>query len=81
MFTSRALEGLVGETYDEFDRDISGVQHKPDGALVLPGHFPSMTCPTWGWSCPRDPMRRWPGWAWSSSATVPTGGEKVLVDG
>jgi hypothetical protein len=38
----------VGEIYDEFDRDISGVQHKPDGALVLPGHFPSMTCPTWG---------------------------------
>ena len=26
-------------------------------------------------------MRRWPGWSWTSSATVPTGGEKLLVDG
>ena len=26
-------------------------------------------------------MRRWPGWSWTRSATVPTGGEKVLVDG
>ena len=29
MFTPRALEELVGEIYDEFDRDISGVQHNP----------------------------------------------------
>ena len=26
-------------------------------------------------------MRRWPGWSWTRSATVPTGGEKVLGDG
>jgi hypothetical protein len=26
-------------------------------------------------------MRRWPGCSWTSSAAVPTGGEKVLVDG
>jgi hypothetical protein len=26
-------------------------------------------------------MRRWLGWSRSSSATVPTGGAKVLVDG
>jgi hypothetical protein len=51
----------VGEIYDEFDRDISGVQHKPDGALVLAGHFPSMNLSDLGWNSPRGPMRRWPG--------------------
>jgi hypothetical protein len=55
----------VGEIYDQFDRDISGVQHKPDGALVLPGHFPSMTCPTWG----------------GAAQGTLCDGEKVLVDG
>jgi hypothetical protein len=65
----------------EFHRDISGGRHKPDGVLVLPGHFPSMTFPVWGGTPRGTPMPRWPGWSWTSSATVPTGGEKVLVDG
>jgi hypothetical protein len=31
----------------EFHCDISGVRHKPDGVLVVPGQFPSMTLPVW----------------------------------
>ncbi len=34
------LEELVGEIYDEFDRDVSGVERAEDGSLVVPGSFP-----------------------------------------
>ncbi|MCD0443107.1 hemolysin family protein [Glycomyces sp. A-F 0318] len=34
------VEEIVGEIYDEFDRDIQTVQREADGALVLPGGFP-----------------------------------------
>ena len=34
------LEEIVGEMYDETDRDILAVRSMPDGSLVLPGTFP-----------------------------------------
>lgn len=34
------LEEVVGELYDETDRDVSGVTREPDGSLLLPGDFP-----------------------------------------
>jgi putative hemolysin len=39
------LEEIVGEIYDEFDRDLDpadvrGVQRRPDGSIVMPGSFP-----------------------------------------
>lgn len=34
------IEELVGEIYDEHDRDVLAVEHLPDGSLVLPGAFP-----------------------------------------
>jgi putative hemolysin len=34
------VEELVGEIYDETDRDVVGVRREPDGSLVLPGRFP-----------------------------------------
>lgn len=34
------LEEIVGEIYDETDRDVLGAQVLPDGSLVLPGSFP-----------------------------------------
>jgi putative hemolysin len=34
------LEEIVGEIYDEADRDIWSVQTMPDGSLLLPGTFP-----------------------------------------
>ncbi|HPZ95862.1 MAG TPA: hemolysin family protein, partial [Mycobacterium sp.] len=34
------LEEIVGEIYDETDRDVLGAQTLPDGSLVLPGSFP-----------------------------------------
>jgi putative hemolysin len=34
------VEELVGEIYDETDRDVRGVQTGVDGTLVVPGRFP-----------------------------------------
>ena len=34
------IEEVVGEIYDETDRDVLGVIRHPDGTLVLPGRFP-----------------------------------------
>jgi putative hemolysin len=34
------VEELVGEIYDEHDRDVSSVQREPDGSIVVPGGFP-----------------------------------------
>ena len=34
------LEEIVGEIYDETDRDVLAVRTMPDGSLVLPGSFP-----------------------------------------
>jgi putative hemolysin len=65
------LEELVGEIYDEFDRDVSAVQHEPGGPWSCPGRSRSTTCPTWASSCPKARTRRWPAWSWPSSATSP----------
>lgn len=34
------LEEIVGEIYDETDRDVMGVQHRADGQMTVPGTFP-----------------------------------------
>lgn len=34
------IEELVGEIYDETDRDVLAVRHGDDGSIVLPGSFP-----------------------------------------
>ena len=34
------IEELVGEIYDETDRDLLAVQHEADGTLLVPGSFP-----------------------------------------
>jgi putative hemolysin len=34
------VEELVGEIYDEYDRDILSVEHRTDGSMVVPGAFP-----------------------------------------
>ncbi|MEV6600186.1 hemolysin family protein [Actinoplanes sp. NPDC051346] len=34
------VEEIVGEIYDETDRDVRSVVHEDDGAMLLPGTFP-----------------------------------------
>jgi putative hemolysin len=42
------VEEIVGEIYDETDRDVQAVVHEPDGALVMPGSFPIHDLPDLG---------------------------------
>lgn len=34
------MEEIVGEIYDEFDKEISQVVHNADGSITMPGSFP-----------------------------------------
>src|SRR5690606_34105504 len=34
------VEEIVGEIYDETDRDVVAVRHEADGGLVVSGRFP-----------------------------------------
>src|SRR4051812_39870944 len=42
------VEEIVGEIYDETDRDVAAVQHESDGALLMPGSFPIHDLPDLG---------------------------------
>lgn len=42
------LEEVVGEIYDETDRDVQAVRHEEDGTLLLPGTFPVHDLPDVG---------------------------------
>jgi putative hemolysin len=42
------LEEIVGEIYDETDRDVLSVRTLPDGSLILPGSFPVHDLPDLG---------------------------------
>jgi putative hemolysin len=42
------VEEIVGEIYDETDRDVAAVVHEADGALLMPGAFPIHDLPDIG---------------------------------
>ncbi|MFF5080076.1 hemolysin family protein [Actinoplanes sp. NPDC000266] len=42
------VEEVVGEIYDETDRDVQSVVREPDGAMLLPGTFPMHDLPDIG---------------------------------
>ena len=46
------VEEIVGEIYDETDRDVQAVVREPDGALLLPGSFPIHDLPDIGFDRP-----------------------------
>ncbi len=75
------LEELVGEIYDEFDRDVAGARHEPDGALVLPGSFPVHDLPDLGVDLPEGPYVTVAGLVLERLGRLPAPGETVDVDG
>ena len=75
------LEELVGEIYDEFDSDSSGIHREPDGSLVLPGSFPMHDLVDLGISLPEGPYTTVAGLALQRFGRVPNVGETVEVDG
>ncbi|WBB93247.1 hemolysin family protein [Verrucosispora sp. WMMC514] len=48
------VEEIVGEIYDETDRDVQSVIREPDGALLMPGGFPLHDLPDVGVDLPDD---------------------------
>jgi putative hemolysin len=75
------LEELVGEIYDEFDRDVSAVQHEPGGAMVLPGSFPVHDLPDLGVELPEGPYTTVAGLVLAQLGHLPAAGEQVEVGG
>jgi putative hemolysin len=73
------LEELVGELYDEFDRDIGAVRYEPDGSLVLPGTFPVHDLPDLGVDLPEGRYATVAGLVMDRLGRIPGGGETVTV--
>jgi putative hemolysin len=46
------IEELVGEIYDESDRDVLGAKHGPNGTILVPGSFPMHDLPDLGITAP-----------------------------
>jgi putative hemolysin len=79
------LEEIVGEIYDETDRDLSSVRAEDDGTLVLPGTFPVHDLADLGVALPGRPAGDYTtiaGLVLTCLGHIPTvAGESVTVDG
>ncbi|GAB3340138.1 hemolysin family protein [Micromonospora halotolerans] len=79
------LEEIVGEIYDETDRDLGSVRTEEDGTLVLPGTFPVHDLTDLGVELPNRPPGDYTtiaGLVLICLGHIPTvAGERVRVDG
>ncbi|MFB9236624.1 hemolysin family protein [Plantactinospora siamensis] len=79
------LEEIVGEIYDENDRDVRGVRTEVDGAMLLPGTFPIHDLPDIGVALPTRPAGDYTtiaGLILAVLGRIPTeSGETVTIDG
>lgn len=75
------VEELVGEIYDEHDRDVSAVVHEPDGTLVVPGTFPVHDLVDLGLSQPDSGEVTVAGMVAERLGRIPILGDRVEVDG
>ncbi|MFG3422901.1 hemolysin family protein [Micromonospora sp. NPDC048063] len=79
------LEEIVGEIYDETDRDVRAVRTEPDGAMLLPGTFPVHDLTDVGVELPGRPGGDYTtiaGLVLTCLGHIPTvAGESVAVDG
>ena len=74
------LEELVGEIYDEFDRDVSGVERAEDGSLVVPGSFPVHDLEDIGVELPRGEYTTIAGLLLDQLGRVPEPNESIEID-
>lgn len=75
------LEELVGEIYDEFDQDVSGVEHLDDDSLVAPGGFPVHDLEDIGVEIPRGDYTTLAGVMLDRLGRVPKANEAVECEG
>jgi putative hemolysin len=74
------LEELVGEIYDEFDRDVSGVERADDGSLVVPGGFPVHDLEDVGVELPRGEYTTVAGLMLDRLGRVPEPNESIEIN-
>jgi len=79
------VEEVIGEVYDETDRDVAEVRRQEDGSLLVPGGFPIHDLPDLGVDLERRPGGDYTtvaGLVIAMLGHLPTGpGEQVRVDG
>jgi putative hemolysin len=72
------VEEIVGEIYDETDRDVAAVVHEPDGALLMPGSFPVHDLPDLGFRAEGD-YTTVAGMMLEALGHIPTGAGEVVT--
>ncbi len=75
------IEELVGEIYDETDRDVLSVRTEDDGALLLPGRFPIHDLTDVGLQLPDGPYATIAGLVLDRLGRLGEVGDTVLIDG
>ncbi len=75
------VEELVGEIYDETDKDIIAVRHEPDGRIIVPGRFPIHDLPDIDVELPGGDYATIAGLVLESLGRIPDIGDRCEVDG
>ena len=75
------LEEIVGEIYDEADRDLIAVQHNDDGSVELSGAFPVHDLHELGVELPAGSYATVAGLLMEQLGRVPVAGDSVTLDG
>jgi putative hemolysin len=76
------VEELVGEIYDEVDRDVRAAERQPDGSFLLPGSFPMHDLVDLGIDLPEsEAYSTVAGLILDRLGHLPKPGEAVVVDG
>lgn len=75
------IEELVGEIYDETDRDVIGVVRDPDGSMLIPGRFPIHDLVDLGVEVPSGDFATVAGLVLAHLGRIPAPGDEVNVSG
>lgn len=75
------IEEVVGEIYDEFDRDVAGAESRPDGSIVVGGRFPVHDLADLGIDPPRGEYTTVSGLVLERLGRVPRRGDRIEIEG
>ncbi len=74
------VEEIVGEIYDEYDRDILSVVKASDGSIILPGRFPVHDLSDLGIRAPEGAYATVAGLVLDELGRIPSIGESIELD-